>query len=89
MSFEDHSNKEIQFPQLCHYRIIALDLPEVSSLILDALYRLGINVELQKGNFSSHGKYVSFSTDIYVDSRKTMGAINLRLREIDAVKMVL
>lgn len=83
----DH--EKLEFPLLCHYRIIAHQLPNIDFVIETVLLELGIKNKLKKGNASKGGKYLSFNVDVNVESKETMRAIDDALRSIEGVKMVL
>lgn len=81
--------ENLKFPVYCPYRIIAVDLPTIQFSIQSALKRLGIEGELQGGNQSKQGTYLSFAITINVKSKEHLVEIDQALRAIDGVKMIL
>lgn len=84
-----NSNQELNFPLICHYRIIALDIPEIALAINVCLKKFEIKTSLQKGNTSKKGKYLSFGIDITINSKEEMQKVNSELLKVEGVKMVL
>ena len=89
MKEESPLKQELKFPLICHYRIIALDIPNIDFVIETVVKNLGANGSLTKENRSKGGKYLSFGTDITVSSKEDMERINKELNSIEGVKMVL
>lgn len=85
----DTAADELKFPLECHFRIIALDQPNMHFVIETVLMELGVNVPLEESNSSASGKYKSFKFSLVVDSKETMNKIDQELRNIEGVKMVL
>ena len=81
--------EELEYPVLCHYRIIAQNIPKIDSAIEICLHNLGISNTLKKEKESNTGKYFSFSVDIQVESKKMMHRIDAQLCAIEGVKVVL
>ncbi len=89
MNPQDDKISELQFPLMCHYRVISLDFPNIHFVIETVLMQLGVTAPLQHGNSSSKGKYISTNVDIEVDSKEMMEKIHKELCAIEGVKMVL
>ena len=83
------SSQELQFPIICHYRIITLDIPDIDLAIKAVLQKFEVKNPLQKGNKSNKGKYLSFGVDINIKSKEEMRQVNSELLDIEGVKMVL
>ncbi len=81
--------EELKYPVLCHYRIIAKNIPKIDFVIETVLAGLGVREKLVKEKESGKGTYQSFSVDIRVDSKAAMEKIDAELRAIEGVKMVL
>ena len=86
---DDFSGEKIQFPVLCHYKIIADDHEGVQSAIEKVFLEVNIRVRFEKGRHSDHGKYVTFNADIVIHSLALMRHIDGALRKIEGVKFVL
>jgi putative lipoic acid-binding regulatory protein len=83
-------NEEVlEFPLMCHVRVIAESLPNMHFIIETVLMELGITDPVEKANTSSGGKYVSFNISTVVKSREEMNRIDNELRLIEGVRMVL
>lgn len=80
---------ELEFPAMCHYRVIAEDREHIHFVIETVLMELGVTAPLEKANTSSGGKYVSFCFSVEVPSREIMNGIDHELRNIEGVRMVL
>ncbi len=80
---------ELIFPLDCQYRIIAEDIPNIHFVIETVLIGLGVTTPLKFGQFSSKGKYITFSVDVKILSREMMYEIDAQLRQIQGVRMVL
>ncbi len=89
MNPPDDNKSELQFPLMCHYRVISLDFPNIHFVIETVLMQLGVTAPLQQGNSSSTGKYISTNVDIEVDSKEMMEKIHNALCAIEGVKRVL
>ena len=82
-------DQELKFPVLCHYRIIAIDIPNIDFVIETVAKNLGADGPLTRENRSKSGKYLSFGMDINVGSKEELDRINKELNNIEGVKMVL
>jgi putative lipoic acid-binding regulatory protein len=80
---------ELEFPALCHYRVIAEDREHMFFVIETVLLELGVTAPLEKANTSANGTYVSFGFSVEVPSREVMNRIDRELRNIEGVRMVL
>jgi len=89
MKPEGNKKPELQFPLMCHYRVISLDLPNICFVIETVLMQMGITAPTQKGNSSKTGKYITTNIDIEVHSREMMEKIHNELKAIEGVQMVL
>ncbi|MBU0468449.1 MAG: DUF493 domain-containing protein [Candidatus Omnitrophica bacterium] len=89
MSNKKTSNQELQFPIACHYRIIAVDIPNIDKVIETVLQKFEVLNALQEGNQSRKGKYLSFGVDINIKSKEEMRQVNSELLKVEGVKMVL
>ena len=86
----DHfSGENIQFPVVCHYKIISEDHEGVQSAIEKVFLEVNIRVRFEKGRHSDHGKYVTFNADVLIHSLELMRHIDRALRQIEGVKLVL
>ena len=81
--------ENIQFPVVCHYKIISEDRQGVQSSIEKVFLEVNIRVRFEKGHHSDHGKYVTFNADILIHSLELMRHIDGELRKIEGVKFVL
>lgn len=89
MDQKEINNSELEFPLICHYRIISLDIPNIHFVIETVLAGLGVTAPLKKGNSSKKGTYISTNIDIEVDSKEMMTKIYKELCAIEGVKMVI
>ncbi len=81
--------RDLEFPLLCHFRVIAEDHDKIQFVIETVLMELGITDPVKKANSSSGGKYVSFAFSAMTESREMMNKIDSELRLIQGVRMVL
>lgn len=86
---ENLSDENIQFPVLCHYKIITEEHEGIQSAIEKVFLEVNIRVRFEKGRHSDHGKYVTFNADIMIHSLELMRHIDRSLRKIEGVKFVL
>ena len=82
-------DSEIQFPVLCHYKIIAENIGEIKDTIQKVLHDEGVFSELKSGHHSEHQRYITFDVEILVTSKDYMNRLDHVLRNIPGVKMVL
>ena len=80
---------DLQFPLVCHFRVIAEDLNNMQVVIETVLLGLGVTSPVERVNASHGGKYVSFNITATVDSREAMNRIDQELRLIKGVRMVM
>ena len=83
------SGENIQFPVICHFKIIAGDHEGVQSCIEKVFLEVNIRVRFEKGHHSGQGKYVTFNADVMIHSLELMRHIDSQLRKIEGVKFVL
>ncbi len=86
---DDFSSESIQFPVICHYKIISEDHEGVQTAIEKVFLEVNIRVRFEKGRHSDHGKYVTFNADILIHSLELMRHIDRELKKIEGVKLVL
>ena len=86
---EQFSGENIQFPVICHYKIISEDHEGVQSAIEKVFLEINIRVRFEKGRHSDSGKYVTFNADVLIHSLELMRHIDRALRKIEGVKLVL
>ena len=79
----------LEFPQDCHYKVIAEDLESMHFVIETVLMELGIHNPVEQGNRSAKGKYVTYNISVRVESKEMMNKIDHELRSIVGVKMVM
>ena len=82
-------DSDIQFPVLCHYKIIAEDIGEIRETIQKVLHEEGVFSELKPGRHSEHQRYITFNVEILVTSKEYMNHLDYVLKNIPGVKMVL
>lgn len=85
----DPKPEDIQFPVLCHYKIIAEEHEGVQTAIEKVFLEVNIRVRFEKGRHSDGGKYVTFNADVLIHSLELMQHIDRALRRIQGVKFVL
>ena len=83
----DTSN--LEFPLICHFRVIAENQDHMRFVIETVLLGLGVTSPVERVNTSHGGKYVSFNISATVASRQAMNRIDQELRLIRGVRMVL
>ena len=86
---DNFSPENIQFPVICHYKIIAENHDGVQGSIEKVFLEVNIRVRFQEGHHSDTGKYVTFNADIMIYSLELMHHIDRELRKIQGVKFVL
>lgn len=79
----------LEFPVMCHFRVIAENLPNMHFIIETVIMELGITDPVEEANTSAGGKYVSFNISTVVRSREELRRIDKELRLIQGVRMVL
>ena len=80
---------DLEFPVMCHFRVISENLANMHFVIETVLMQLGVTDPLEEANTSKEGKYISFNVSTVVESREAMAKIDQELRLIEGVKMVL
>ena len=86
---DSFSAENIQFPVICHYKIISEEREGVQSAIEKVFFEVNIRVRFEKGRHSGQGKYVTFNADVLIHSIELMRHIDRSLRKIEGVKFVL
>ena len=86
---DNNSSENIQFPVICHYKIISEDHEGVQSAIEKVFLEVNIRVRFEKGRHSGQGKYVTFNADVLIHSLELMHHVDRELRKIEGVKFVL
>lgn len=81
--------ENIQFPVICHYKIIAEDRPGIQAEIEKVFTEVNIQVHFEKGHHSETGTYVTFNSSVKIHSLELMRFIDRAIREIKGVKVVL
>jgi putative lipoic acid-binding regulatory protein len=89
MSVCPENAPELQFPQMVHFKIIAVDDPDLRAHLEIALCELSIHDEIVAGRNSAAGKYITYNLSLSVYSRERMKEIDERLRVVPGVKMIL
>lgn len=83
------SDSNLEYPVLCHYKIIAQDIGEIRETIQKVLREEGVLSELAPGRKSEHQRYITFNVEILVTSKEYMNRIDHVLKNIPGVKIVL
>jgi len=86
---KSYKEQELEYPVLCHFKIITEDLKNMHFVIETVLLQLGVKDPVQAGNRSAKGKYITYNVSIMVESKEHMYKIDQALREIEGVKVVL
>lgn len=81
--------QEINFPVKVHFKVIAVESPDLRAHLEIALCDLRIYEDLVPGRSSAAGKYITYNLSMTVHSREHMTEIDQRLRAVEGVKMVL
>ncbi len=81
--------EDIQFPVLCHYKVISIDRDGMQSDIEKVFLEVNIRVRFQRGHNSENEKYVTYNADVMIHSLELMRYIDRALKAIDGVKIVL
>jgi putative lipoic acid-binding regulatory protein len=81
--------EEIKFPLMVHFKVIAVDSPDLRAHLEIALCDLRIYDDLEPGRSSAAGKYITYNLSMTVHSLNQMTEIDQRLRAVEGVKMVL
>ena len=79
----------LNFPLVCHYKVIARNLEHMHFVIETVLLQMGIRNPLEAGNVSANGNYITYNISVRVKSKDIMDKIDAELRSIEGVKMVL
>ena len=85
----DIKPESIRFPVLCHYKIIAEDIPGLQVEIDKVFAGMNIRVSFTRSGRSDRGKYVTYSADVMMHSLELMRFVDRALRAIKGVKLVL
>jgi len=83
------SRKSIQFPVLCHYKIIAEDDRQTERQIRETMLEFGVYQHVEAGRHSEKGKYLTYNVEVVVNSIEFMHKLDAKLKSIRGVKMVL
>ncbi len=83
------ASENIKFPVLCHYKIIAKDRPAMLEEIESVFSQVNIVTNVERGNLSEGGHYVTFNASVTIHSLELMRYLDKALRAIDGVKIVL
>ena len=83
------NGEEIKFPVICHFKIIADNMPGVRVMLEKKLQDLGVINPLSEGTHSSHNKYVTYNIEVKVASKEYMYPLDQAIRSTPHVKMVL
>lgn len=90
MSENDPFNgEEIKFPVICHFKIIADNMPGVRIMLEKKLQDLGVINPLSEGTHSSRNKYVTYNIEVKVASKEYMHQLDNAIRTTKHVRMVL
>ena len=80
---------ELEFPVMCHVKVIAEKNENMQSLIESELCSMALKAEVTAGNSSAEGKYVTYNFSFMADSKERMTKVDQQVRAIKGVKMVL
>jgi putative lipoic acid-binding regulatory protein len=83
------NGEEIQFPVICHFKIIADNMPGVKTMLEKKLQDLGVVNPLSEGTHSAGNKYVTYNLEVKVGSKEYMMQLDQAIRHAPHVKMVL
>lgn len=89
MSVSQEYGPELTFPLTVHFKIIAVDAPDLRAHLEIALAELSIHEDLVPGRNSAAGTYITHNLSVSVYSRERLREIDARLRAVPGVKMVL
>ena len=81
--------EKIKFPVMCHFKIIADNMPGVKVMLEKKLQDLGVVNPLSEGLHSQGGKYVTYNLDVKVASLEYMNQLDHAIRTTKHVRMVL
>ncbi len=81
--------EEIKFPVVCHFKIIADNMPGVRTMLEKKLQDLGVVNPLSEGTHSSGNKYVTYNLEVKVASKEYMAQLDHAIRTTKHVRMVL
>ncbi len=80
---------EIEFPVLCHVKVITEKREGMQTAIENILNKLELSVKVVLGNSSATGKYLTYNFSFMADSKEIMNQVDTEIRDIDGVKMVM
>ncbi|MCK5528776.1 MAG: DUF493 domain-containing protein [Kiritimatiellae bacterium] len=80
---------ELEFPLVCHVKVITEKRDDIHGLIEDVLGNLKVVAEVSLGNSSAEGKYTTYNFSFTADSKEIMEKVDQAIRAVDGVKMVL
>ena len=83
------NGEQIQFPVICHFKIIADNMPGVKTMLEKKLQDLGVVNPLNEGSHSQGGKYVTYNLEVKVASKEYMTQLDHAIRTTKHVRMVL
>jgi len=83
------NGEEIKFPVICHFKIIADNIPGVRTMLEKKLQDLGVINPLSEGTHSSGNKYVTYNIEVKVASKEYMYQLDTSIRTTKHVRMVL
>lgn len=81
--------EDIRFPVVCHYKIIAEDVPGLQKVVEGIFAEVNIVVSLKRSGRSDRGKYVTYSADVTMHSLELMRHVDRSIRAVKGVKLVL
>ncbi len=85
----DTSFPELQFPVVCHFKVIGEQGRNLQAKLEHALCSIGIEESMEQGRSSKGGRYVTYNLSVMVRDRDSMIHIDRTLRGVEGVKMVL
>lgn len=89
MSDPVFGDEKVEFPVLCHFKVITESSAGTAAEIRSALNGLGVDAPVEEGGRSSAGRYATYNVSIMVESSEQMHSIDSALRSIKGVRMVL
>ena len=80
---------ELEFPVVCHVKVIADKKEGIQGMIESVLSGADIKTDVTAGNSSAKGKYLTYNLSFTADSKEIMEKVDTEIRALDGVKMVL
>ena len=74
---------------MCHFKIIADNMPGVRTMLEKRLQDLGVINPLSEGTHSLGNKYVTYNIEVKVASKEYMERLDHAIRTTNHVRMVL